>query len=58
MVAPRLRFGMSDGAIARQAELARDDVLADVPGALERYHYWLEVFYRLRPRPYRLEFTP
>jgi hypothetical protein len=45
-------------AIAQQLKLARADILADVPGALGRYRYWLEVFYRLRPRPfYRLEFT-
>jgi len=29
------------------------------PGALKRYRYWLEMFYRLRPKPspYHLEFT-
>jgi hypothetical protein len=51
---------VSIDAIAWQLKLARADILADVPGALKRYRYWLEVFYRLRPRPllpYRLEFT-
>jgi hypothetical protein len=46
-------------AIAWQLKLAQADVLAGVPGALKRYRYWLEEFYRLRARafPYRLEFT-
>ena len=50
---------VSIDAIARQLKLARADILADVPGALKRYRYWLEVFYRLRPRPlpYRVVFT-
>ena len=50
---------VSIDAIAWQLKLARADILADVPGALARYRYWLEVFYRLRPKPspYRLEFT-
>ena len=45
--------------IAWQLKLARADILADVPGALKRYRYWLEMFYRLRPKPspYHLEFT-
>ena len=43
----------------RQLKLARADILADVPGALKRYRYWLEMFYGLRPKPspYHLEFT-
>ena len=50
---------VDNGAIAQQLKLARADILADIPGALKRYRYWLEVFYRLRPRPlpYHLEFT-
>jgi hypothetical protein len=50
---------VSIDAIARQLKLARADLLADVPGALERYRYWLEEFDRLRPKPlpYRLELT-
>ena len=50
---------VSIDAIAWQLKLARADILADVPGALARYRYWFEVFYRLRPKPspYRLEFT-
>jgi hypothetical protein len=50
---------VSIDAIAWQLKLARADLLADVPGALERYRYWLEEFDRLRPKPlpYRLEFT-
>jgi hypothetical protein len=50
---------VSIDAIARQLKLARADILADVPGALKRYRYWLEVFYRLRPRPlpYLVVFT-
>ena len=45
--------------ITWRLKLARADILAEVPGALERYRYWLEVSYRLRPRPlpYRLELT-
>jgi hypothetical protein len=42
---------MSIDAIAQQLRLARADILADVPGALVCYRYWLEVFYRLRPKP-------
>ena len=50
---------VSIDAIAWQLKLARADILADVPGALKRYRYWLEMFYRLRPKPspYHLEFT-
>jgi hypothetical protein len=50
---------VSIDAIAWQLKLARADILADVPGALKRYRYWLEAFYHLRPRrlPHRLEFT-
>ena len=50
---------VSTDVITWQLKLARADILADVSGALGRYRYWLEVFYRLRPRPssYRLEFT-
>jgi hypothetical protein len=50
---------VSIDAIAWQLKLARADILADVPGALKRYRYWLEMFYRLRPKPspYPLEFT-
>jgi hypothetical protein len=50
---------VSIDAIAWQLKLARADLLADVPGALERYRFHLEEFDRLRPRPlpYRLEFT-
>ena len=39
---------VSIDAIAWQLKRARADILADVPGALKRYRYWLEVFYRLR----------
>ena len=46
---------VSIDAIARQLKLARADILADVPGALKRYRYWLDL--RPRPLPYRVVFT-